>query len=284
MADITITIDNEPVNIEVSEEIITIETCDCGGGGVNGYKVQADAADPTAGYLSEKVDGETLAVDETAHKIKIHDDYTAKIAANSLHSASDGKDHSDVLDNTADIALNTIHRGLLDNPHAVTAEQAAAVALSGLTEDWDAGNFYIKADSFDAPLFINTLGDLAINASNGNDIIIKLGDSGGTNKISFTDNAGTPAEVAYINSGGQIGVSDINIGADGTITGGGDLFVDATSFDLATDDTPFLPRHVSSPDAGDLTEGELCIGTGGGSFSIYVKQGGTLRFVTITDK
>ena len=85
-------------------------------------KVKSDASDGTAGYLSDKVDGDSISVDTTNHVLKVNVD-------NSTIEIDTSNHYIKVKDN---IYTPYSHLSDTSNPHSVTKDQ---VGLSNVTND-----------------------------------------------------------------------------------------------------------------------------------------------------
>ena len=78
--------DGRACAVQVQDGPMYVTTCGPGGPGSSlNDKVAADIDDPTAGYLSEKVDGTTIDVDLINHELKITDAVLNQIAENVMN-------------------------------------------------------------------------------------------------------------------------------------------------------------------------------------------------------
>lgn len=92
----------------------------------------------------------------------------------------------------------------------------------------------VLATSVSAPIYtVAAATDLAINAVAGQDIIVKMGDAGGTNKVSFIDSAS--AEVASIDSDGALTTTGLTFTGLLTALASATIDTAGTTLNLASD-------------------------------------------------
>lgn len=149
---------------------------------------------------------------------------------------------------------------------------------SGSTITFNLDAAVTLATSISSPLYTVAAGtDLDITAASGQDLVIKMGDAAGANKVSFTDSA--DVEVAAIDSNGGFSMGSITF--TGLLTASASATIDTagTALNLATDNSADAVNIGLGTSARDIHIGDsaaahtITIGSTTGAASLDLQVG-----------